>query len=187
MPANTTAPVQIQGFKETLRVIGKLDSTLRKQFTREFKHAVAPLVEAAQANVPSQPPLSGMEANWNGKPGWDTGKEEARIKIKLDSRRVRRSSFRTGVQYEVVGSLSVRASGRGLAVFDMAGRRNPRGKTEAGARLIDRLNGRFRSPSRAMWPATDETFHVILNNCVPIVRRAEAEAQRLLNTPGLGG
>lgn len=186
MPGNDTRPVQIEGFKETLRVIGKLDSTLRKQFTRDFRHAVSPLIEAAQANVPSQSPLSGMEGNWNGKPGWDTGKEEARIKIKLDSRRARRATFRTGVQWEVVGSLSVRAAGRGLAVFDMAGRRNSHGKTESGSILIDRLNSRFRKSSRAMWPAADETLRIVTANCVPIVRRAEAEAQRLLKTPGLG-
>jgi len=182
-------PVRVEGLKETLRVLGKFDTTLRKQFTKDFKRAVMPTIEAAQANVPSRPPLSGMANNWKGRPLWEDGKEEKRIKLKVDTRKARARNISKGVQWESVGTIRVIASGRGLAIFDMAGRKSAASGDTAGDRLIDRMNSRYRPASRAMWPAAEETLNEVTRNCLPIIRRAEDEANRLLavNASWLGG
>ncbi len=174
----------IYGVKESLRVIGKLDVELRKQFTRDFKDAVRPMVEAAQANVPSRAPLSGMERNWKGAPLWKgSGYEERQIKLQINTRRARNRNRALGAQYETVGTIRVIAKGRGLAVFDMAGRKGAP-SSNAGDRLIDRMNGRYRSASRAMWPAADQTKDQIVRNCIPIVKRVEQDANQLLRKLG---
>lgn len=174
-------PLRVEGLKETLRVLGKFDVTLRKQFTRDFKDAVSPTIEAAKANVPSRAPLSGMKNNWKGYPLWDEDRNyEKYIKLKIDTRKARARNISKGVQWESVGTIRVVASGRGLAVFDMAGRRSGGNAQDAGGRLIDRMNSRFRPASRAMWPAADETRGQVERNCRPIVARAEREANRLL-------
>ena len=169
----------VTGLQDALRVINNFDKTLRRQFTRDFKQAVAPVVEAAQANVPTRAPLSGWERNWKGRPLWDGAKEDQRIKLKLNTRRTSNKLTARSIMYQTVGAVTVLAQGRGLAVFDMAGRRN-RPTTPAGARLIDQLNGRFRSASRAMWPAADEALGEVTRNTRPIVDRAVADANRLL-------
>lgn len=182
--ANVTPP-KIEGLKETLRVLGQFDQTLRKSFTKDFKRAVQPTIEAAQANVPSRPPLSGMERNWKGRPLWQDGKEERRIKLKINTRAARRRNLDQGIKYETVGTIMVMATGRGLAVFDMAGRKN-RPTSPRGDQMIDRLNARYRPASRAMWPAAEETLHEVTRNCLPIVQRAELEAQRILAMKTIG-
>lgn len=174
----------IYGVKESLRVIGQLDTQLRKQFTRDFKDAVRPMVEAAQNNVPSRAPLSGMERKWKGQPVWKgSGYEERQIKLQINTRRARNRNRALGAQYETVGTIRVIAKGRGLAIFDMAGRKGSP-SSDAGDRLIDRMNGRFRSASRAMWPAADETKDEIVRNCIPIVKQVEQDANRLLRATG---
>lgn len=176
--ANVTPP-KVEGLKETLRVLGRFDQTLRKSFTRDFKEAVTPTVEAAKANVPSRPPLSGWERNWKDKPLWEGDKEERKIKLRINTRRARRRNIEKGLVYESVGTIVVQATGRGLAVFDMAGRRNQPSSVR-GDLMVKNLNDRWRKASRAMWPAAEETQDQVTRNCVPIVKRAELEAQRLL-------
>jgi len=175
--ANMTPP-KVEGLKETLKVLGRFDQTLRKSFTRDFKEAVAPTVEAAKANVPTVPPLSGWERNWNDRPLWD-GKEERRIKLRLNTRRARRRNLEKGLVYESVGTVVVQATQRGLSVFDMAGRRNEPSSVR-GDLMVKNLNDRWRVASRVMWPAAEETRDEVTRNCMPIVKRAELEAQRIL-------
>jgi len=176
--SNVTPP-KVDGLKETLKVLGRFDATLRKEFTRDFKQAVSPTVEAAKANVPSKPPLSGWENNWKGKPLWDGDKEERRIKLKINTRRARTRNIEKGLIYESVGTIVVQATGRGLAVFDMAGRRGLPSSVR-GDLMVKNLNDRWRRASRAMWPAAEETQGEVTRNCIPIVKRAELQAQRLL-------
>ena len=176
--ANVTPP-KVEGLKDTLRVLGKFDQTLRKSFTRDFKQAVEPTIEAAKANVPSKPPLSGWENNWKKKPLWEGDKEERKIKLKINTRRARRRNIEKGIQYETVGTINVVAGGRGLSVFDMAGRRGVPSSVR-GDLMVQNLNDRYRKASRAMWPAAEETLPEVTRNCVSIVKRAELEAQRIL-------
>lgn len=176
--ANVTPP-KVEGLKETLRVLGRFDQTLRKSFTRDFKEAVAPTVEAAKANVPTIPPLSGFERNWKGKPLWETQKEERRIKLRVNTRRARRRNMEKGLVYESVGTINVVATHRGLSVFDMAGRRQTPSSVR-GDLMVQNLNDRWRVASRVMWPAAEETLGEVTRNCIPIVKRAELEAQRIL-------
>ena len=171
-------PPKVEGLKETLKVLGRFDQTLRKSFTRDFKEAVAPTVEAAKANVPTVPPLSGFERNWKGRPLWD-GKEERRIKLRLNTRRARRRNLDKGLVYESVGTVVVQATERGLSVFDMAGRRQTPSSVR-GDLMVSNLNDRWRVASRVMWPAAEETRDEVTRNCMPIVKRAELEAQRIL-------
>jgi len=178
---NTVKPVEVQGLKEALRVLGKFDVTLRKQFTKDFKQAVSPVVEAAQANIPNKPPLSGMTRKWKGKPLWaDNRNHERDIKLRLDTRRARNRNRSMGAQWETVGTIGVIAGGRALAIFDMAGRKGVVNLDTAGGRMIDAMNDRYRRASRSMWPAADESLNEVTRNCVPICNRAVAEANRLL-------
>jgi len=172
-------PPKVDGLKETLRTLGKFDQTLRKSFTRDFKTAVAPMVEAAKANVPTIAPLSGWERNWKGKPLWEGQKEERRIKLRINTRRARRRNIEKGLLYESVGTINVVATNRGLAVYDMAGRRQQPSSVR-GDLMVKNLNDRWRQASRAMWPAAEETIGEVTRNCVPIVKRAELEAQRIM-------
>ena len=46
--------VQINGVKETIRDLGKIDPELRKQFIRDAKKVARPIVELARAKYPDK-------------------------------------------------------------------------------------------------------------------------------------
>jgi hypothetical protein len=182
----------VTGVREALRVLNGFDKTLRKQFNKDFKDAVDPMVRAAQRNVPTEAPLSGMTRNWKGQPLWRGGSTERRqITSKLDTRKASRKITARSIMYETVGVVSVVAGGgkarngvsrgRNIAIYDMAGRGN-KPSTVQGMTLINRLNAKQGKASRAMWPAAEETLNDVTQNCRPIVDRAVADANRALRT-----
>ena len=182
----------VTGVREALRVINNFDKTLRKQFTRDFKDAVQPMVRAAQKNVPSEAPLSGMTRNWKGQPLWRGGSTERKqITTKIETRKASRKITARSIMYETVGVVSVVAGGgkssngvsrgRNIAIYDMAGRGN-KPSTVQGMTLINKLNQEQGKASRAMWPAAEETLNDVTQNCRPIVDRAVADANRALRS-----
>lgn len=187
----------VTGLREALRVINNFDKTLRKQFNKDFKDAVAPMVRAAQKNVPNEAPLSGMRRNWKGQPLWRGGATERRqITNKLETRKASRKITARSIMYETVGVVSVVAGGgkasngvsrgRNISIYDMAGKGN-KPRTVQGMTLISRLNAEHGKASRAMWPAAEETLSDVTNNCRPIVDRAVADANRALKTAAARG
>jgi hypothetical protein len=177
----------VTGVREALRVINGFDKTLRKQFTKDFKNAVQPMVSAAQKDIPSKAPLSGMARNWNGIPFWRGGSVERRkISSKIETRRSSKKITARSIMYETVGVVSVVSRSRNLAIYDMAGRAN-KPTTVQGMTLINRLNERHGKASRVMWPAAEETLNDVTQNCKPIVDRAVADANRALKSAAARG
>ena len=58
--------VEINGVKETIRDLGKIDPELRKQFIRDAKKVARPIVELARAKYPTKY-LSGMGRKWESR------------------------------------------------------------------------------------------------------------------------
>lgn len=171
-----TVKVEVNGLKEALKDINKINPKLRKQFTKDFTAACQPLIDEARSNVPTAPPLSGMENNWKGKQLW-TGREAKDIRAKIDTRRARARNLQKGVQYESMGVVKVVAKGRAMSIFDMAGSRDkPTG--DRGRVFIDVLNQRFGKASRVMWPASELTLSKVQRNVEPIVDKVMKSTTR---------
>lgn len=61
MPVN--AKVEVVGVRDTVAALRKIDPNLRKQFTRDMKVLLKPVVESIRAKYPRMP-LSGMVREW---------------------------------------------------------------------------------------------------------------------------
>jgi len=179
----------VVGLRDALRVIGQFDKTLRREFTKDFRKAAQPIVDDAKRRVPTEPPLSGWERNWRGAPLWTGSRERTRIKTQVDTRRSKPRLGASLMNKQVVGAVAVVAGGgkgtgrvsqgRGLAIFDMAGRGNS-DVTPQGRQMITGLNDKHGKASRAMWPAAEDKLPQVTNNAEQIVRHAVNEANRLL-------
>jgi hypothetical protein len=64
-------------------------------------------------------------------------------------------------------------NGAAGSLFDIVGRGSG-GSTKQGAALIDGLNARFQTASRAMWPAAEAKLDYVQRNVVQAIDKASA-------------
>jgi len=181
--------MEVNGLREALKEINKLDNKLRRQLTKDFAQAAEPMVQAARSQVPTKPPLSGMARRWKSSsktdgPLW-VGNEAGNIKASINTRRARSRNLGAGAKYETVGAVRVSTASKGakkiqsrnLFIFDIAGRGT--GNSEQGRILMEQLNARFGRGSRVMWPAAESTMDQVQNNLKPVVAKVMADYKRL--------
>lgn len=131
---------RVLGVRETLRDLRRLEPEIYKATMKAAKQAAKPMQQAAQAAIPSGPPLSGFDHQ--GRTGW-SGKSR-RVAVKWGGRK-------RGNTWPL---LSLRLTNAAGEIFDMAGKGNG-GDSRQGQALIENLTGRYTRPSRAMWPAAE--------------------------------
>ena len=61
--------IQVQGLKETLRDLQKLEPETRKQINKDIRRTVKPVADHINSNIPAAAPLSGMDHA--GRTGWN--------------------------------------------------------------------------------------------------------------------
>jgi hypothetical protein len=165
--------LEVSGLKEALKEINKIDKKLRREITKDFEKAAAPMVEAMRADVPLTPPLSGF-AN-KSKTQWKKNEQKS-IRVKLDTRKPRKQT--PGAQYESLGVVKIRTTTAGMSMFDMAGKNG--GKTPRGEAMINALQSRFGNPSRAMWPNAERKTQEVEANLEQVVKKVQTEITRIL-------
>lgn len=167
--ANSTGSVsfQVTGIKESLKELNKLAPDLRRQITKDFKTITQPMVDAAKAATPEDPPLTGMNRKWKKIKGgvWNNSQVDRGIQVKIDTRRARKRNLTAGAQYETLGAFIFQSREVWGIIFDMAGRggaedRGFQNRTYGGQEyrytwnntLIRNLNAKWGQASRYMWP-----------------------------------
>ena len=149
--------VQVRGVKETLRDLKDIEPVIYKETMRNIRKAAAPLVQATQALVPTDPPLSGMARG--GRLAWST--KGSKVAARTGGFNRRRDSWIL-VKTQMTGAPG--------ALFDIAGRGS--GGTGSGATLIDNLNARYRNASRSMWPGAEKNLDLVQRNVVQAIDAA---------------
>lgn len=114
MPVSTT--VKVEGVKEAIKELGRIDPALKKRFTRDAQAIVDPVLRDAKARYPELP-LSGMARAWTDESGrqilpWDLRKVRRGVRFKVDTSR------------KNVNTIYVQQADRAGAVFEAAGRRS---------------------------------------------------------------
>jgi hypothetical protein len=135
--------VRVEGVKETIRLLGRLDPELRKQFNKDARKIAEPITADAKGRY-SRLPLSGFGRVW--------APRGAKPITPVTAARMR-----SGVQFKVNTSakkravFSVQQRNRAAAIMDMAGKGTPGNQLDRGLRLAG-----WGSPSRVMWPAAEK-------------------------------
>jgi hypothetical protein len=135
--------VRVEGVKETLRVLYKLDPELRKAFYKDAKELMKPIVDEAKGSY-NRVPLSGFSRTWaprGGKPITPVTAARMRsgVSVSVTTSQKQRSVFK------------VQQRNRAASALDMAGRGKPGNPLDRSLRLAG-----WGSPSRVMWPAADK-------------------------------
>lgn len=137
------APV-IVGVQEVLAELRTMEPDLYKQARKDMITTIRPMTEAIKSRV--------KDAVTELPSGFSRG----RIGPSLRSIRVNaRISARKRKGLTTLAS--VRTTSAAIEIADMAGRKNPKGFTASGGKLIELLNGRFgKRPSRIIYPVAEE-------------------------------
>ena len=150
--------VQIQGVKETIRELSKIDPEIRKSFNRNVKAIVKPVIDDAQRQYKSENYPSGTARKW-------------RNKFPLDGNlaaRGTKASIKTAKKNQ--STILIVNTNAGATVFEFAdsGRLGAAFRTKNGA------------PARTLWPATNAQLPRVVGEMTELVNRVEIETNAKL-------
>jgi len=151
------ATVTVNGVKETLRELGKIEPELAKQIKKDVKLITASVVADAKSAVPNDV-LSGFARQWQGGRLTPFSGEQVRksITTRFSNRRRGAVAVFAVVMKSAIGT-----------VVDMAGRSST-------GNLASALEARFGRASRIMWPAYERNATQVeqdLQQVVDIIQR----------------
>ena len=175
-----SAGMEIQGLKESLKIVNKVDKSLRLEVGRDIKRIGEKTVVAAIMElIPPGAPMSGMEHS--KRTGWYNSKNKG-IKVKTNTRGARRRNIAKGAQYETLAVITVQTTGAALAMMDMAGKRSSAGEgPRARPNFVPLLNERLgRSPSRFMWAGGEKAIPDFQRELKPTIDRVIYRANQEL-------
>lgn len=135
MTTNTT--IEIQGLKEAIRSLNKVEPGLRKQFVQDASRIAQPAIREVQRGY-TQVPLSGMARKWEQANKkifpFSVARAVSGVKLKVDASR------------EAVSLIYITQTNIAAAVFEAAGRTNQN-------RLGDSLGQLRPGTTRMLGPA----------------------------------
>ena len=148
-----TVRTEFVGGAAAIKALKSIDPEYRKEFNRQAKDIVSPLITEAKAGYP-QMPLSGMKYKWTDKRGrtllpWTVSKIRSGVKFKTSTRR-NKSAVLYVTQSDPAG-----------AIFEVAGKANP------GTRFNSNL--RNREP-RVLWPTAEKHLPQVERGLSDLVR-----------------
>lgn len=156
--------IQVEGVKETLKALRRLDPELRKEFNRNARQLVKPITDLAKSKY-TVLPLSGFRRRWTT--GGRTltpitiGRFRGGVTFKVDTSKKRSSVF------------LVRQNNAVAAIYDMAGRSN------RGNQLDQSLQAAgWGTASRVMWPAAEARIGEVRGALNDLVKEAEKIVER---------
>lgn len=160
--------VQVQGVKETLRILKQVHPELRKALIKEMRTAAKPLVQEIQRQLPVEAPLSGMDND--GRLAWNSARVKRSVKLKVGGKKVR---SQRGQEFPL---LRVTIADPDASMFDMAGR-GGNGNTPQGQAMIRNLS-RFGAPSRTAYPSADKRLPEVTKGVLDAIDKAAAQINR---------
>lgn len=169
----TTGDVDI---RQVMTALKGYDKRLQKQTRAKIARSARIIVNAARANTPAEPPMSGWRvvaakkgvtrggAGW---PPWINVRKGISYRIGRQTR-IRATN---SIRWDLVRVVQRTAPG---VIYEFAAQSD----TAQGSQFIANLNRR-RTPARAMWPAVDQHKDAVTRDMMDAVRAAAAEMNRL--------
>ena len=156
---------EIEGVKETIKALRRIDPELRKEFNTNYGRAVSPMTNAAKALYDDKRFPSGTKRTWapDGRKIFPltAAKAKTGVKPKINT------SYRGGT------ALYVMQANPAAAVFDIAGR-----STGLGAAFSAKFG---RDPSRVMWPVAERHEKQVKKNVEELVKETTKTVQKLVD------
>lgn len=184
--------IEVYGLKENLRILQKIDPSLRREFGKRFRQLAKPVADSIESHRPAGPGFpEGFQHS--GRTGANAIKK---IKININTRRARARNIQLGAQYETIGVVRVQTADAATAIADMAGkvgnvqygsrskaypgRPNGHALVGQGAYLISKLNKEFGRASRFMWPGAEKAMSPLEREFIDLALEVEREVNKEL-------
>jgi len=165
---NVSTNIEVVGIKDALKTLNKIDKSLRREITKDYKKIVQPVIDDANKLVPTSAPLSGMARNWETRSGfkmlpWIPGFKQ-KIQAKINTRAIKEF----GGNKVNVGTFIIQWQGATATMFD----------TSMAGRLGAKLSQRYGRSSRVMWKAYEQRQDDVMSEMEQLVKRIMDEANR---------
>ena len=157
-----TIRVDVQGVKAALRTLRRLDPDMRKQFDKNAREVVKPLMDDAKQRY-TRVPLSGFNRRWKEITPRTIGRYRSGVTFKVNTSDKRGTVF-TVLQRNAAAS-----------VFDMAGRRSSNNLS----RSLEAAG--WGTASRVMWPAAETKGDAAVHELMRLVDEVAALINRDFN------
>jgi hypothetical protein len=164
---------EIEGVKDTVKALRRIDPELRKEFNIKVKAIAAPMTDAMKSEYSNNRFPSGTKRKWTvGKTGDYKGrsvfpltaaKAQAGVKVKINTSYRDRNAF------------YVMQANPAAAIFDMAGKKN---MNLLGTAFSSKFGG---NASRVMWPVAEQKLNDVQKGIEDLVEDTEKVIQKEVN------
>ncbi len=154
-----TVRIEVDGVKDTLRMLRRVDPELRKQFNKDARQVVKPLMDDAKQRY-TRVPLSGFNRRWKDITPRTIGRYRSGVSFRVNTSDKRGAVF-TVLQRNAAAS-----------VFDMAGRKGPNQLS----RSLERAG--WGTASRVMWPAAESKGDQAVAELLDLVNKVASRLDR---------
>lgn len=154
-----TVRIEVDGVKDTLRMLRRVDPELRKQFNKDARQVVKPLMDDAKQRY-TRVPLSGFNRRWKDITPRPIGRYRSGVSFRVNTSDKRGAVF-TVLQRNAAAS-----------VFDMAGRKGPNQLS----RSLERAG--WGTASRVMWPAAESKGDQAVAELLDLVNKVASRLDR---------
>jgi hypothetical protein len=157
-----SATIRVDGVKETIAELRRIDPELRKTFNKRVKEIAKPIVTAAQGRYRGLSFPSGTARAWQ---------QRGRPIFPLESSKaVRGVSAQISASKKNASTISVVQKNAGAAVFEFA----------ASGNLGSAFNAKNGAPARVMWPAADSAQNAVSEEMARYVEEVSDQINRSL-------
>ena len=159
---------EIEGVKDTIKALRRIDPELRKEFNLKVKAIAAPMTDAMKSEYSDNSFPSGTKRKWSTKDGrklfpLTAAKAQNGVKVKINTSYRDRNAF------------YVMQANPAAAIFDMAGKKNLNGLGSA-------FSSKFgKNASRVMWPVAERHEKQVKKNVQELVKETTKTVQKLVD------
>ena len=150
---------EVEGTKRVIAALSKVDPELRKQFNKDARQVVKPLMDDAKQRY-TRVPLSGFNRRWKDITPRTIGRYRSGVSFRVNTSDKRGAVF-TVLQRNAAAS-----------VFDMAGRKGPNQLS----RSLERAG--WGTASRVMWPAAESKGDQAVAELLDLVNKVASRLDR---------
>ena len=154
------ANIEVAGIKDALKTLNRIDKSLRREITKDYKRITQNVVDDALQAIPLKEPLSGWKRKWKVRSGAELlpwGQFDQRVVSKINTKRVKEYAG----QNVNLATFVVRWENPDAALFDFL----------SSGVMGSRLNAKFGAPSRVMWKSWERNKDDVNARMTELVKR----------------
>jgi len=163
------ANIEVAGIKDALKTLNRIDKSLRREITKDYKRLTQGVVDDAYQAIPLKEPLSGWKRKWTVRSGAELlpwGQFDQKIVAKINTKKVKEYAG----QNVNLATFVIRWENPDAALFDFL----------STGKMGKQLDIKFGQPSRVMWKSWQRNKDDVNERMTQLVKRVMDATSREL-------